>query len=252
VENAFGDPQTILLLGATSELGQAIVARFVTPSLTTVVLAGRRPEDAAPFAATLRAGGLGVETVAFDAVDHAHHGALVDDVWARHGDIDLVVMAFGVLGDPSTYDRDPVAAAEVVDVNMTGGVSAGVALARHLREQGHGRLVVLSSVAGERVRKGNAVYGAAKAGLDAFAQALADALAPAGVAVTIVRPGFVATKMTAGLRPAPFATTVDAVADATLVAVRKGRRIVWVPAVLRPVFVVLRHLPTPIWRRLAL
>ena len=111
---------------------------------------------------------------------------------------------------------------------------------------------MLSSVAAERPRAGKAIYGAAKAGLDALAQGLADAVRGSGVRVLVVRPGFVSTRMTAGLNPAPFATTAEAVAAATVAALgRQGAHDLgaWV---LRYVFAVLRHLPRPIFRRLPL
>jgi decaprenylphospho-beta-D-erythro-pentofuranosid-2-ulose 2-reductase len=111
-------------------------------------------------------------------------------------------------------------------------------------------MIVLSSVAAERPRAANAVYGAAKAGLDSLAQGLADAGHGTGPRVLVVRPGFVKTRMTAGLRPAPFATTPEAVAEATVRALRGRAHTVWVPAVLRLVFAVLRHLPRPLFRRL--
>jgi decaprenylphospho-beta-D-erythro-pentofuranosid-2-ulose 2-reductase len=111
---------------------------------------------------------------------------------------------------------------------------------------------VLSSVAGERVRKANFVYGSSKAGLDGFAQGLGDSLEGTGASVLIVRPGFVHSAMTAGLKPAPFATTPDVVADVVVRGLRQGRRIVWAPGMLRWVFMVLRHVPHPIWRRLPL
>ena len=111
---------------------------------------------------------------------------------------------------------------------------------------------MLSSVAAERPRASNAIYGAAKAGLDALAQGLADAAAGTGVRVLVVRPGFVKTRMTEGLPPAPFATTADAVADATVGALAGRAHTIWVPARLRIVFAILRHLPRWLFRRLPL
>ena len=113
-------------------------------------------------------------------------------------------------------------------------------------------MIVLSSVAAERARRSNAIYGAAKAGLDALAQGLADSLAGSGVRVLVVRPGFVRTRMTAGLEAAPFATSPDAVAEAAVKALAGRAHTVWVPPSLRYVFAVLRHLPRPIYRRLPL
>jgi decaprenylphospho-beta-D-erythro-pentofuranosid-2-ulose 2-reductase len=109
---------------------------------------------------------------------------------------------------------------------------------------------VLSSVAAERPRASNAVYGAAKAGLDSLAQGIADATRQSGVRVLVVRPGFVTTRMTAGLEVAPMATTAEAVAEATVAALGTGAHTVWVPSRLRLVFSVLRHLPRAIFRRL--
>ena len=137
-------------------------------------------------------------------------------------------------------------------VNYLGAVSVLVPVARQLQAQGHGTIVGLSSVAGERARRSNFVYGSSKAGLDAFLQGLADAVRSAGVRVLIVRPGFVRTKMTEGLSPAPLAVGPDAVAAAIVDGLAQGREIVWVPPALRWVMVVLRHLPRPLFRRLPL
>jgi decaprenylphospho-beta-D-erythro-pentofuranosid-2-ulose 2-reductase len=155
-----------------------------------------------------------------------------------------------VLGSQQAFDGDPAAAAAAVSANYTGAVSSGLAVADRFRRQGHGRLVVLSSVAGERVRKANFVYGSSKAGLDGFAQGLGDALEGTGASVLVVRPGFVASSMTEGMERAPFATTPEAVADAVAHGLAKRRRTVWVPGILRVVFAVFRHLPGPVWRRL--
>lgn len=251
MDNALGDPQTIVLFGGTSEIGQAIVLRLVSPALRTVVLAQRRSEAAEPFAQELRARGVAsVDLVPFDAADHESHEAIVAQLVARHGDLDCVILAFGVLGDQADFDDDPTAAARAVQVNFAGAVSSGLAVAARLRAQGHGRLVVLSSVAGERVRSANLVYGATKAGLDGFAQGLGDRLAGSGASVLVVRPGFVRSRMTAGMPAAPFATSPEVVADRVAAALRSGRRTIWVPGILRIVFSVFRHLPGAVWRRL--
>ena len=146
-------------------------------------------------------------------------------------------------------ELDPVAAAAVLTTNFSGLASAVLAVAGRLRHQGHGRLVVLSSVAGERARRANFIYGSSKAGLDAFAQGLADSLVGSGVGVMIVRPGFVVGRMTEGMTPAPFPTTPDAVADAVVRGIGSGAAVVYVPPVLRWVFTVMRHLPRAVWRR---
>ena len=143
---------------------------------------------------------------------------------SRFGDIDLVIAAAGVLGDQEVDEHDPAAAAAVMTTNYVGLAAALLAVADRMRHQGHGRLIVLSSVAGERARRANFIYGSSKAGLDAFAQGLADALVGSGVAVTLVRPGFVVGRMTEGMVPAPFATTPEAVADAVARGIDLRRR----------------------------
>jgi decaprenylphospho-beta-D-erythro-pentofuranosid-2-ulose 2-reductase len=255
MDNALGQPQSIVLLGGTSDIGVEIVRQLISPSARRVVLACRDTAAGEERAASLRtdsaAADLDIDVVAFDATKPQTHADLAAGWAGSHGDVDVVVVAFGVLGSGET-SRDPVAAAAVAAVNFTGAVSATIAAANVLRAQGHGSLVILSSVAGERVRKANPVYGATKAGIDAFAQAMSDGLVGDGVHVLIVRPGFVHTAMTEGMKAAPFATTAPKVAAATVKGLRNGKRVVCVPGVLRYVFTVLRHLPTPIWRKLPL
>jgi decaprenylphospho-beta-D-erythro-pentofuranosid-2-ulose 2-reductase len=134
--------------------------------------------------------------------------------------------------------------------NFVGAVSVLTILGERLKQQGHGAIVVLSSVAGDRARQANYPYGATKAGLDAFAQGLGDALAPANVHVLVARPGWVRTKMTAGRKAAPLATTPHRVADDIVAGLKRDAHTVYSPPVLRYVFAVMRHLPRPLWRRL--
>ena len=249
--DATGRPQSVLVLGGASEIAQAIVARLVPGRCRTVVLAGRPSErlDAAAEAA-LAAGADTVETVGFDATDLAGVPQAVDAVFDKFGDIDLVLAAAGALGDQTELEGDPVAAAELITTNFTGLAAALLAAAARMRAQGHGRLVVISSVAGDRARKANFIYGSTKSGLDAFAQGLGDSLVGTGVGVTIVRPGFVVGRMTEGMDPAPFSTTPGAVADAVVGGIESGAEVVYAPPILRWVFAVMRQLPRAVWRRM--
>lgn len=250
MKNALGAVQSALVLGAGSEIAQVTTRRLVAGGCERVVLAARRPDELAGEVQTLTdAGASAVRTVEFDALDTASHADVVGK--AFDDEIDLVLIAFGVLGDQQVLDHDPEAAAELSRVNYVGAVSTGLAAAECMRRQGHGTIVFLSSVAGERTRKSNFVYGASKAAMDAFAQGLSDSLVGSGVEVLIVRPGFVHTKMTAGAEPAPFATTPDAVAAAIVEGLSSGRTVVWVPSLLRWVMVVFRHLPRSLWRRVS-
>ena len=250
MKNALDEAQTIVLLGGTSEIGLAIVDELLTPTARTLVLACRTPDTAEP--ARFERDGLNVVVERFDAADTASHDAFVRRLAAEHGDIDVAIVAFGVLGDQADFDADPQLAAEAVHVNYTGAVSSTLALAGQMRRQGHGHITVLSSVAGERGRASNFVYGSSKAGLDGFAQGLGDALDGTGAHVLVVRPGFVHSSMTEGLPAAPFSIEPEAVADAVVGGLRRGRRTVWAPGIVRYVFIVLRHLPGSVWRRLPL
>lgn len=252
MENALGEPQTVLLLGGTSDIGLAIVRRLLNPTTHTVVLACRDTERGERAAQGLRHDTLTVDVVPFDGADPSTHTAFARSLSARYGDIDVAVVAFGILGDRDVTTVDADAAADLANVNFTGVVSITIAIANQMRQQGHGSIVMLSSVAGERVRRANPVYGATKAGIDGFAQGFGDTLAADGVHMLIVRPGFVHSKMTVGVEPMPFATTPEHVADVTVNALRSRRRVAWAPPILRYVFVVLRHLPGPVWRRLPL
>ena len=139
----------------------------------------------------------------------------------------------------------------MIGTNFTGHVTALLAIAAQMRTQRFGTIVVLSSVAAVRPRKANFVYGAAKAGLDAFARGLADSLHGSGVRVVLIRPGFVTGRMTAGLQPAPLATTPAKVGAATAAALREGKSAVWIPAPLAGLSVALRLVPRPAWRRVS-
>jgi NAD(P)-dependent dehydrogenase (short-subunit alcohol dehydrogenase family) len=240
---------TVLVLGGRSEIGLAVARRLADGA--RVVLAARRADDLDEPERLLRdAGAAEVVRVEFDADDVARHREVLDDVAARYGRLDTVVVAFGILGDQARAERDAEHALQIVHTDYVAHVGVLTHLARLLRAQGSGTMVVFSSVAGVRVRRANYVYGSAKAGLDGFASGLADALGGSGVRLLLVRPGFVVGRMTAGMSPAPFSSTPELVADATVRALRAGRGEVWVPPVLRPVFAVLRHVPRAVWRRL--
>jgi decaprenylphospho-beta-D-erythro-pentofuranosid-2-ulose 2-reductase len=249
VIDALGSPQSLLLLGGTSEIGLAIARMFATDRALRVILAARPSQRLDAAAQQLRELGCTVETLPFDARETGSHPETVAKAFAG-GDVDVAVVAFGVLGDVERAWTDSAAAVELAEVNYVGAVSTGVALAEQMKRQGHGVVVALSSVAGERPRRSNFVYGSTKAGMDAFYTGLGDALRPFGVRVVVIRPGFVRTKMTAGMEPAPLAATADQVARAVVAAVRSGKEAVWVPGTLRIVMSGLRHLPRPIFRRL--
>lgn len=252
MDNSLREPGVLVVFGGTSDIGLAVVRELLAPATRAVVLACRDITEGERHAVGLRHAALSVDVLHFDAADRSAAARVLSQATARHGDVDLVVVAQAQLGRSEETAVDPSAAAALLEVNTVSVVASIIAAGELMRAQGHGSVVVLGSVAGERVRRSNPVYGASKAGIDAFAQGYGDRVAADGVHVMVVRPGFVRTAMTAGLDPAPFATTPEAVATAVARGLRDRRRIVWAPPVLRLVFVVLRHLPGPVWRRLPL
>jgi short-subunit dehydrogenase len=240
-----------LLLGARSEIGLAVLRRVLAERPRPVVLAARRAADLDGEQGLLEAAGASaVHRLEFDADDLGGHRAVLDRAVALAGPVEVAVLAFGVLGDQARAEKDAAHALAVVHTDYTAHVGLLTELATLLRAQGRGTAVVFSSVAGVRVRRANYVYGSAKAGLDGFASGLADALAGSGARLLLVRPGFVVGRMTRGMSSAPFSSTPDQVASATVRALAAGRGEVWVPAVLRPLFAVLRVLPRAVWRRM--
>ena len=221
----------------------------------------RRPREEYPVVAArpgprrdaavvdLEAAGAVVEAVDFEAEALDTHPALISAV---ERDIDVALVAFGVLGDEERAWQDHDAAVHLATVNYTAPVSVGVCLAERLRRQGHGVIVALSSVAGERVRRSNFAYGSAKAGMDGFYLGLGEALRGTGARVLVVRPGFVRTKMTAGREAAPLSVDADDVAAAIVKGVADGADLIWVPAALRGVMSGLRHVPRALFRKLPL
>jgi decaprenylphospho-beta-D-erythro-pentofuranosid-2-ulose 2-reductase len=236
----------VLLLGGTSEIGLAILSALNLAPGAEVILAGR---DAQRLEAAGKTLNRPVTVVRYDAMDTGGHQAFADQICAV-GVPDLVIAATGVLISQEDAESDVRRAAAMIETNFTGHVTVLLAFGERMRRRGHGTIVVLSSVAAIRPRKFNAVYGAAKAGLDAFARGFADELHGTGVRVLLVRPGFVTGRMTEGMTAAPLATTPEAVGAAVAAALRGKKSTVWVPASLAGLATALRLVPRPIWRKI--
>ncbi|BDX29785.1 NAD-dependent decaprenylphosphoryl-D-2-keto erythropentose reductase [Mycobacterium antarcticum] len=257
VFDAVGNPQAILVLGGTSEIGLAIAERYLRDASARVILADLpdhpRKDDA--IAAMTSAGAKSVEWVDFDGVETDGHPAVIDKAFAG-GDIDVAVVAFGLLGDAEELWQDQRKAVQIAGINYTAAVSVGVLLGEKMRAQGSGRIIAMSSAAGERVRRSNFVYGSTKAGLDGFYLGLGEALREFGVRVLVIRPGQVRTKTTidylkaTGAKEAPMTVDKEYVAELAVTASAKGKELVWAPGAFRYVMMVLRHVPRPIFRKL--
>ncbi|HEY5437329.1 MAG TPA: SDR family NAD(P)-dependent oxidoreductase [Acidimicrobiales bacterium] len=251
MDNAFGQPQTLVVLGGSSDIARELTKKLCAARAHTVVLAGRNQtllDEAASEAKDY--GATTTDTVLFDAEDPSNAARVVTESFEKIGEnVDLVVVAVGLLGDQFEQENDAVAAARVATVNFTWPVAALAEIRRRLVEQGSGRILVMSTVASIRVRRSAYLYGGAKAGLDRLCDGLADSLDGTGVTLQLLRPGVVRTKMTAGLPDIPFTTNPDEVANNIVKGLASGQRVIWSPPLLRYVFAVLRHLPKPLWRK---
>lgn len=253
MKNSLGSVQNALVLGGNSDIAFATLQELIKSRTRTIILAGRSPEKLQQRAADLRElGAMTVDTVRFDGLDLDSHEDFVASTFSADHDIDLVLVAFGSLGDQMRDELDRERTLQVIQSNYVGAVSVLMPVAARLKEQGHGTIVVMSTVAAERPRRSNFIYGSSKAGIDWFAQGLGDALKGSGVNVMVVRPGFVKSKMTSHLDDAPLAVTPDEVAQAVVAGLRRNQEMVWVPGKIRWVMSVLRHLPRPVFRRLNL
>ncbi len=239
-----------LILGGSSAIARAF-ARVVAEAGSDVLLAGRDLADLERTARDLRVRhGRHVETMPFDATDFSGHAAFVDAVRARARRLD-VFLAFGLMPTQAAIDADPELGLETMAATYTGAASVLLRLAPLLEAQGEGRVVVLGSVAGDRGRLKNYVYGSAKAGLHAFTQGLRARLFRAGVQVTTVKPGFIDTAMTFGMRAGPLMASPEACARACLSSARRGREVVYYPPVWRLIMLVIRLIPERMMKRLS-
>ncbi|GGF14706.1 MULTISPECIES: decaprenylphospho-beta-D-erythro-pentofuranosid-2-ulose 2-reductase [Williamsia] len=249
--NAVGVPKTLLLFGGSSEIGLAICAEYLKKGPMRVILA-TVPGDPAGDAAieTMKAAGASsVERIDFDALKPDTHPAVAEQAFAG-GDVDVAIVAFGVQGVDEEVWQDQRKAVFTADINYTAAVSVGVLLGERMRAQGHGQIIAMSSVAGERVRRSNFVYGSTKAGLDGFYLGLGEALREFNVRVLVIRPGMVRTRLSAHVKEAPMTVNKEDVAQLAVRSADKGKEIVWAPPPFRFVMIVLRHIPRPIFRKL--
>jgi decaprenylphospho-beta-D-erythro-pentofuranosid-2-ulose 2-reductase len=257
VLDAVGNPQTILLLGGTSEIGLAICERYLQNAHARILLADLpdhpRKDDA--IAAMTAAGAKSVEWIDFDGTESDTHPAVIDQAFTG-GDVDVAVVAFGLLGDAEELWQNQRKAVQIAEINYTAAVSVGVLLGEKMRAQGFGQIIAMSSAAGERIRRSNFVYGSTKAGLDGFYLGLGEALREFGVRVLVIRPGQVRTSTTiahwkaTGAKEAPLTVDKEYVANLAVTAAAKGKELVWAPRAFRYVMMVLRHIPRPIFRKL--
>jgi decaprenylphospho-beta-D-erythro-pentofuranosid-2-ulose 2-reductase len=253
MENSFGQPQSVVVLGGSSDIARALTKRLCASRAHTVVLCGRNQEllnEAAEEAKDY--GASTIDTVIFDAEDVSDAQRVVSEAFEKVGeDVDLVVVAVGLLGDQFAQENDAAAAGQVALINFAWPVAALAEVRRRLVKQGHGRILVMSSVASIRVRRNAYLYGGAKAGLDRLCDGLADSLDGTGVRLQLLRPGVVRTRMAKDHAEVPFTTGPEEVAGYVMKGLATDDLVIWSPPIMRYVFAMLRHLPKSIWRKVA-
>lgn len=245
-------PQRIVILGATSAIAEA-AARLWAANGARFILAGRNEARLNEIAADLKARGASetidwpLDFVTADA--SAELGKMVD----RLGGLDILLLAYGVLGEQDDLERNPAAAAKLIATNFSSAAAWSLAATAVLEKQRSGALLVIGSVAGDRGRRSNFIYGATKGGLAHLVEGIAHKLAPLGARAVIIKPGFVETPMTAGIaNKGPLWATPEAIAPAIIRAGEKGGPIVYAPAFWRGVMLVVRNLPATVFDRIDL
>jgi short-subunit dehydrogenase len=243
------EPATWLILGGSSAIGRAL-AIVAAQRGHDVLLAGRDLEDLERSAADIRiSAGRKADALAFDALALDTHAAFAADVAQRAETLNIALL-FAVMPEQEEMNVDPKSAAQCIEGTLTGAVSILQHLALKLEDKGKGIVIGFGSVAGDRGRRKNYVYGAAKAGLDAYLSGLRNRLGRKGVHVMTVKPGFVDTAMTWG-KPGLFLVASPAdVARRCLNAAERGRNIVYVPWFWRWIMLVIRTIPESIFKKL--
>lgn len=245
--------ETWLVLGGSSAIARAF-ARAAAEDGADVILAGRDHADLEQTATDIAVRSARRALVLdFDATDQQSRADLVVNARAALGATSLnIFLAFGTMPAQAEIDNDPALALAVIDSNFASAVAVLQAFAPILEAQRKGRVVVLSSVAGDRGRLKNYVYGAAKAGLTAYLQGLRARLFRAGVSVTTVKPGFVDTAMTFGLPGMFLVASPDFVARTCLAAAKRGREEIYVPFFWWAIMTIIRNIPERIFKRLSI
>lgn len=242
----------VLVLGATSGIAQATV-RLLASRGAALYLVGRSGAKLEAVARDARARGASVvETCVLDLDDVSEHEALADKAESALGGLDGVLLAYAVLGDPALRERTWEEGAKVLHTNLTSAASVLTVLANRFEAQRSGILVVISSVAGERGRQSNYVYGASKAGLNVFCQGLRNRLAPYGVHVLTVKPGFVDTPMSAHVPKTRLFASPDRVARDIVRAADNRRNEVYTPRFWAVIMLAVRAIPEAVFKRMKL
>jgi short-subunit dehydrogenase len=242
-------PLSVLALGATSAIAEATL-RLLAARGARFYLVARSQEklDAVAADLTMR-GATGVATCVMDLNDTAAHPAMLAAAAQSLGPIEMALLAHGVLGNQQEAQASYTAAQAVIHTNFLSAVSLITWLANYFQSLNQGTIAVISSVAGDRGRRSNYVYGASKGALSIFLEGVRSRLDSAGVQVLTIKPGFVATPMTAHLDQGPLFARPSQVAKGIVRALERRRDVIYVPLFWAPIMFILRAIPRPIFKK---
>lgn len=243
-------PTTVLALGATSAIAEATLRLLAERGIRFYLVARSREKLEVVAADLLTRGAKGVATFPMDLDNTAAHAEMLAAAAQSLGTIDMALLAHGVLGDQKRSEASYSAAEAVLRTNFLSAVSLITWLANYFEHTRQGTLAVISSVAGDRGRRSNYVYGASKGALSIFLDGVRSRLDSAGVQVLTIKPGFVATPMTAHLAQGPLFAKPAQVAQGIVKAIEKRRDVVYLPAFWSPILLILRLIPRPIFKKL--
>ena len=246
------EPPRVLIIGATSAIATE-TARVYAAYGARLFLTGRDGARLDGVAADLRVHGAGaVETAVLDVTDRRRGPEVLESAWAAFGGLDVALLAHGVLPDQARCQASADETLAAIDVNFISTVALLTPLANRFEASRAGCIAVITSVAGDRGRQSNYVYGAAKGGLDRFLEGLRNRLFRSGVSVVTLKPGFVDTPMTAGVRQGPLFASARRAGRAVHRAIERRRDVAYIPWFWRPIMAIVRALPEPVFKRLRL
>lgn len=245
-------PRRILILGGTSAIAVAVARELLAPDAQFFLVARSADKLDAVRKDLLTRGAAAVTVCVLDLDNTAAHPQMLSDALQALGSIDLALIAHGVLGDQDEAQSNYPAAEAILHTNFISAVSLITWLANYFETAHSGTLAVISSVAGDRGRKSNYVYGASKAALNVFLDGVRNRIDRAGVLVLTIRPGFVATPMTAHLPQGPLFAAPAQVAKGIVKAIAARKDVVYVPGFWRPIMFVIRSVPEFVFKKLNL
>ena len=242
----------VFIVGGTSAIASE-TAKAYAEAGARLFLTGRNPDRLASVADDLRVRGAAqVETCVLDVSDLSRHREVIEAAIGKLGGLDVALIAHGTLPDQAGCQQRVADTVEALHVNFTATIALLTELANHFEGQRGGVIAVITSVAGDRGRQSNYVYGAAKGGVERFLQGMRNRLYPSGVAVVTIKPGFVATPMTAGMRKNALYASPRRVGRAIYRAIEGRRDVIYVPWFWRPIMTAIRSVPERIFKRLHL